>query len=74
MGGCGINGQNRTCTQNWTENIIVTSKPISKVFLYYVCPMFSSENSNMQIVKKIPIAYIDVLGLSHDAQTHGNYS
>ena len=49
---CGINGQNRMCTQNWTENNLVTSKPINKVFSYDVCPMLSSENFNIQIVQR----------------------
>ena len=34
MGGCGINRQNRMCIKNWTENILVTSKPIYKVVFF----------------------------------------
>ena len=52
MGGCSINGQKRTFTQNRTENISVTSKPIAKVFSYDVCPMLGSENFDMKIVRR----------------------
>ena len=57
MGGCVINEQNRTCTQNWTKNISVTSKPISKVFRMTYVQSWVAKISICNFFKDVAIAY-----------------